>query len=137
MSETPTRASGACLCGNVRFEVRGPLRDVMVCHCEQCRRTHGHVAAYSSAARSDIELTADETLQWYRSSPQARRGFCGRCGASLFWAPEGEDRWAVSAGCLDLPTGLKTVRHIFVDEASDYYEIADGLPRDGVSHYRS
>ncbi len=136
MSETPVRAKGACLCGGVRFEVRGPLRDVMVCHCEQCRRTHGYAAYYSSAAQTDVALLSDETLQWYRSSPRARRGFCGRCGASLFWAPESEDRWAVSAGCLDPPTGLKTVRHIYLDEASDYYEIADGLPREPGSHYR-
>ena len=48
----------------------------------------------------------------------------------------GEGRWAISAGCLDTPTGLKTTRHIYVDHASDYYEIADGLPHDADSHYR-
>ena len=29
----------------------GGLRDVLYCHCEKCRRTHGHVSAYSSARR--------------------------------------------------------------------------------------
>lgn len=133
MGEAPLRATGACLCGGVRFEVRGPLRDVIVCHCGQCRRTHGHVAAYSSAARSDVVFRADSTLAWYESSPQARRGFCSACGASLFWEPRGEGRLGLAAGCLDAPTGLETVRHIFVDDAGDYYEIADGLPRDGGS----
>ena len=36
------------------------------------------------------------------------------------------DIWA---GTLDVPTGLKLVRHIYVASKSDYYEIEDGLPR--------
>ena len=36
------RAAGGCECGAVRYEVRGPLREVIDCHCGQCRRTHGH-----------------------------------------------------------------------------------------------
>jgi hypothetical protein len=139
MSEQPPQmigATGACLCRGVQFEVRGPLRDVIVCHCGQCRRTHGHVSAYTSAARADVVLDEESTLKWYASSQRARRGFCSECGASLFWEPEGEGRLAIAAGCLDTPTGLKTVRHVFVHDASDYYEITDDLPRDDDSHYR-
>lgn len=49
-----------------------------------------------------------------------RRGFCGGCGASLFWQAvteetadgkmPGGERIAVSAGALDLPTGLSVLR---------------------------
>ncbi len=136
MSDRQPRATGACLCGGVRFEVHGPLRDVILCHCGQCRRTHGHVAAYTSAARGDVVFNEEATLKWYASSERARRGFCSECGASLFWEPAGEGRLAIAAGSLDAPTGLRTVRHVFVDDAGDYYEIADGLPRDGGSHVR-
>ena len=94
------------------------------------------MAAYTSAARDDVVLREQSTLAWYASSEAARRGFCNACGASLFWEPRGEGRVAIAAGCLDLPTGLKTSRHVFVQDASDYYEIADGLPRDDESHYR-
>jgi len=136
MNDSNPRATGACLCGGVRFDVRGPLRDVILCHCSQCRRTHGHAAAFTSADRTDVVFREDAKLKWYASSKRAQRGFCGECGASLFWEPQGEGRLAIAAGSLDAPTGLKTVRHVFVDDAGDYYEIADGLPHDGGSHYR-
>ena len=31
-------ATGRCLCGAVRYEVRGSLRDVLICHCEVSER---------------------------------------------------------------------------------------------------
>jgi hypothetical protein len=30
---------------------------------------------------------------------------------------------------LDQPTGLATAAHVFVEDAGDYYTIADGLPQ--------
>src|SRR5262245_23873659 len=29
--------TGSCLCGAVRFDITGPLRPVIACHCTQCR----------------------------------------------------------------------------------------------------
>lgn len=128
------RATGRCLCGAVRYQIRGPLRPVVNCHCGQCLRTHGNVAAYTSAARADLVMTEDRGLKWYRSSDFARRGFCRDCGASLFWERLGGDQVAVAAGCIDPPSGLKTIRHIFVADKGDYYEIADGLERFPAGH---
>ena len=121
------RATGGCLCGAVRYQVHGPLREVVMCHCGQCRRTHGNVAAYTSAARADLVLTEERGLKWYASSDYARRGFCGDCGASLFWERLGEEGISIAAGGIDAPSGLKTIRHIFTAHKGDYYEITDGL----------
>ena len=122
-------ARGHCLCEGVQYEVRGALRPVVYCHCDMCRRTSGHFVAATACAREDLVLTAAATLQWYDSSSSARRGFCGRCGASLFWDPVGEGRIAIMAGTLDLPTGLVAKGHLFVAEAGDYYRIDDDLPK--------
>jgi hypothetical protein len=121
--------SGGCLCGAVRYEVGGPLRDVVVCHCSHCRRTHGHVAAYAACRAPDLRLVADDGLRWYEDGDR-RRGFCGRCGASLFWRAPGRDTISVAAGTLDPPTGLRTVAQIFVADAGDYYD----LPAEGERH---
>lgn len=127
---------GQCLCGGVRYEVRGPLRDVIACHCSQCRRTSGHFVAATGAPTSAITLTSAETLAWYASSASAKRGFCNRCGASLFWRPAAADQdWtSIMAGTLDPPTRLKIEKHIFVADKSDYYSIDDGAPQLAAWH---
>ena len=120
---------GGCLCGAVRYEVRGPLREVVNCHCGQCRKFHGHYGAYTNAAMKDIAVTGNRHLKWYRSSSFARRGFCRKCGSSLFWQRLKGGTISIAAGTLDSPTRLKTGRHIFVADMGDYYKIADRLER--------
>ena len=134
MTGNKTRHTGGCLCGAVRYEVRGPLRDVVNCHCTMCQRLHGVFGAHSKAKKADIDIVEDDGLAWYATSDRARRGFCCTCGSHLFWEPVGQDATGIVAGTLDPPTGLKTLGHIFTAEKSDFYEIADNLPRfDGSS----
>ena len=121
--------TGGCLCGAVRYAIRGKLRDVLECHCTMCRRTHGHIGAYSAVPKASLEMTDSTGLRWYQSSPIARRGFCGTCGSSLFWDPADRDYIAVSAGTLDGPTGLKTVLQIHTADAGDYYTIRSDVPQ--------
>jgi len=122
-------ARGACLCGGVRYEVHGPLRPVVACHCRQCQKTSGHFVAATRAHRDNLRLLADDDLSWYRSSKHAERGFCRVCGSSLFWRRDGDDGVSIMAGSLERPTGLRLVEHIFTESAGDYYAIDDGLPR--------
>ena len=118
---------GSCLCGGVQFDADPPLRDVKLCHCTQCRKTSGHFWAATSVPHDRFHLSAQETLVWFRSSATARRGFCRRCGASLFWQPEGEARLAIAAGALDGPSGLTVMDQLFPEDAGDYYA-PDGPP---------
>lgn len=116
-----TISHGGCLCGGVRFTTRGPLREVIACHCSQCRKTSGHFWAATSVPLSHLRITADAGLGWFCSSAQARRGFCRICGSSLFWKPEGEDRMAIAAGAFDGLPAFRLARHIFTADAGDYY----------------
>ena len=124
-----TVATGGCLCGAVRYEITGQLRNVVVCHCTMCVNLHGGPGPHSKALKSDISLLEDRGLRWYRTSDIARRGFCGECGASLFWEPDNQEGTGILAGSLDQPTGLKTMGHIFVGEKPDFVEITDQLPQ--------
>ena len=122
------RAAGGCLCGALRYTVPGPLRGIILCHCGQCRRWHGHLGAYTSAARADVALEGAEALVWFATSERGRRGFCARCGSSLFFAPLGEGRLAIAAGSLDQPSGLEVIGHEYVANKADYVRIDDDLP---------
>ncbi|HSA81109.1 MAG TPA: GFA family protein, partial [Geminicoccaceae bacterium] len=93
--------SGGCLCGAVRYRARGALRPALYCHCGQCRRTHGHFAAYTAVPAEALELDEQHGLSWFRSSPAAERGFCRECGASLFWRRIGGDVVGIAAGSLE------------------------------------
>ena len=122
---------GGCLCRGVRYRLLGPRRDIINCHCQNCRRTHGHIAAYTAVNKSDLELISAQSLRWYHDeSPDTYRGYCDQCGASLFWdARDGHNRISIAAGSLDDSSDLKTIGHIYVSEAASYYQIDDGLPQ--------
>jgi hypothetical protein len=126
---TARTTSGHCLCGAVSYVVSGELRPIIYCHCEQCRRTSGHYVAATACKLSQLVITGEDNIKWYRASPTAQRGFCVHCGSNLFWQPEEGDYRSIWAGSLNRPTGLKAEKHIYVHMASDYYDINDGLPQ--------
>ncbi len=120
--------TGGCHCGTVRYSVTGALRDVIYCHCTQCRKQTGHFVAATRILDDALSITGADELTWYAASSDAKRGFCRHCGSLLFWKAEGSDMTSIMAGSLDLPTGLTASHHIFAADKGDYYELADGLP---------
>ena len=129
------RAKGRCLCGAVTYEVRGPLRDVIVCHCVECRRWGGYLGAFSATPNDHLVVRGTQALRWIDSPEShlhARRGFCAECGSSLFWDSRERDRVSVAVGSLDRPTGLRLAGHIYTHQAGDYDVLPDdAVPRDG------
>ncbi len=70
--------------------------------------------------------TGEDRLRWIdspESNAHARRGFCGECGSSLFWDAPDRATISITAGTLDAPTGLRTVKHIYTADAGDWYEL--------------
>lgn len=126
--ESRVRATGQCLCGGVRYEVRGPLRDVIECHCKTCRRFSGGLWNATTAWRGDLTILESGSLKWYQSSTHVKRGFCGTCGSSLFWNRDDREYMGITAGTLNEPTGLKLMARIFTAETGDYYDFSAGIP---------
>ncbi|HEV7433305.1 MAG TPA: GFA family protein [Pseudorhizobium sp.] len=124
------RNRGGCLCEGVRFETTGKLREVIACHCSQCRRQTGLYYAATDVAVDRLTLVSEATLTWFRASETARRGFCSQCGSALFWQADGSDHISVLAGAFDRPNQLKMGYHIFCEEKAEFYDLPeDGLPR--------
>jgi hypothetical protein len=63
--------TGSCLCGAVAFEITGPLRPVIACHCHQCRKQTG--TYMSSTAVKDEQFRLTET-RGLNGTAQAIRG---------------------------------------------------------------
>ncbi|MEM1376834.1 MAG: GFA family protein [Pseudomonadota bacterium] len=123
------KRTGGCYCGAVTFEVSGPMREVVYCHCQQCRKQTGSFVGATRADDAQLTIQGGENLTWYAASEGAKRGFCKTCGSLLFWKRNGSDGTSIMAGSIDKPTGLTSGFHIFCADKGDYYEIADGLPQ--------
>lgn len=120
---------GSCLCGAVRFHTEGPRRGVVFCHCSQCRKQTGLYYAAIDVRDDELTVEGEANLTWYAASTFARRGFCRTCGSALFWKRDGADRTSILAGAFERPSGLRPESHVYLDDAGDFYKIADGLPQ--------
>ena len=120
--------TGQCLCGSVKFSGL-PDNGIGVCHCGQCRRW-GAGPFMEVDMSTGVRFETDEGLSWYRSSEIGERGFCRRCGSSLFWRRVGAGAaMSVSAHALQTDHGLELTQHIWVDDKPDWYDFADDAPR--------
>jgi len=120
---------GHCLCGAARFEVPRPLHEIGMCHCGMCRRWSGGGPLVGGIVDA-VTVTAGEALQWYASSSWGERGFCGACGASLFWRQKGAAAgWLVCAATLPDSDATRLTQHIFIDDKPAYYDFAGDAPR--------
>lgn len=117
------------MCQSVKYEIRGDCRDIIACHCNECRKASGHFTAATATRPENLKLIERQGLKWYRSSPIAQRGFCSNCGATLFWKPDSGDRVSIYVGTIDGDTELQLSSHIYVEEMGDYYKIEDGTPQ--------
>jgi hypothetical protein len=118
-----------CLCGDVTWEVEGPLASLSHCHCSRCRKQHGApFASYAMAPASGFRLHGGGGVAGWESSPGFERRFCRRCGSAVPGDP-GEGFVFVPAGNFDGDPGLRPQLHIFVASKAPWYEIPDALPR--------
>lgn len=111
------------------FSVAGALPAPDACHCTACRKTSGHFFVSTDVPRAAVTVQGEEHVSWYASSERVRRGFCARCGATLFWDPIDADWTGIAMGAFDDPTGTQIAIHVHVADKGDYYDLLDGAPQ--------
>ncbi len=86
----PLSFNGTCLCGDIQFSLQPPSLFCAHCHCGYCRSAHGAAfVTWVGAANDRFGLNdPDGRLIWFQSSKQSRRGFCARCGTTMFFASD-------------------------------------------------
>jgi hypothetical protein len=123
---------GNCLCGQVRYEVRGEIGPVVLCHCSRCRHAQGTAfGANAEVASADFTVVSgQESIQDFESSPGKLRSFCRNCGSPLFSrSVQKPEVVRLRIGSLATPLGRRPVAHIFATSKADWDEITDGLPQ--------
>ncbi len=122
-------SKGKCLCGGVKFSTKGFHREVSSCHCIQCMKTHGNFAAYTNVNDNSLKFINKRTLKWFKSSKKAKRGFCSKCGASIFFKLMKSKNISIAAGIFDKSLKLKTTRNIFIKNRLKYYNLDNSIPK--------
>ena len=126
-------ASGKCLCGAVCFTATLPSKWVAHCHCTLCQRAHGAgVVTWVGFEHEHVAIDDPQArLRWYESTPGAQRGFCGRCGSTLFFRSQ---NWPgelhVVRSNFDDPIDREPQVHVFHDTHAPWLVLGeDGLKR--------
>ena len=119
----------SCLCGDVSWDVEGPLLSLSHCHCSRCRKQHGTAfGSYVMTPASGFQLHGEAHVSRWESSPGFFRRFCSHCGSTVPGAPQ-QGFAVVPAGNFDGDPGIRPKVHIFVASKAPWYEIPDALPR--------
>jgi len=92
-------------------------------------KTHGNFAAYTAIRDSNVKFLSKKTLKWFKSSKKAQRGFCKKCGASIFFKMNKSPIISISAGVFDKSLKLKTIRNIFTKNKLKYYSLDSSIPK--------
>ena len=91
-----------------------------------CQRWGG--AFYAGVKGEAAEVSGEEAITVYRSSPWAERAFCGTCGSNLWYRFLPTGGRSFLAGLFDLPPGFGIEQQIFIEEKPDWYDILQESP---------
>ncbi len=125
------KLNGSCLCGEVTYELEGPVLAFYHCHCQRCRKQSG--GGHASNLRVDTQqvnwLSGQDKLRSYRV-PDAfrfRNDFCGTCGSPMPRYFEETGFTLVPAGSLDCEPPVQPEARIFAGSRASW-SCEDGLP---------
>lgn len=122
--------TGGCLCGEIRYEIKGEDLGTTYCHCRMCQRFTGAPENPGTGfLRKDFRVTKGEP-KIYASSLIAERVFCPNCGSSLWMSWFDSPEWLyVQTVNLDHPENFPPASHMGIESRIPWHNIQDELPR--------
>ena len=127
---TDVTREGGCQCGAIRYRVTGEPVFTAICHCTMCRRANAAPAvAWAMFPNEQLALTKGEPTI-YKSSPDAERGFCAKCGSQInFRAEYIPGLVDLTIGSLDDPEGIRPSMHYWDTKRLSWVVFDDELPK--------
>ena len=126
-----SKATGSCLCGQVKYEISGNLGIFQYCHCSRCRK-------FTGSAHATNLLVKPEQFKWLAGEEQVGRfehpdakhfatSFCKQCGSSLPWLGKTGKAVIIPAGTLDDDPQIKPFQNIYWGSRASWYAQASEL----------
>lgn len=122
--------TGECFCGEITYQINGPLRDAQSCHCSRCRKAFSSQAsAYATLEPSEFQwLSGEHMLTSYVGKHGFGIQFCRQCGSTLTGVFNGVVH-GVTLGCVNGNPNIELGRHIYVGSKASWEVIAEGIPQ--------
>lgn len=123
---------GACLCGEIKFEITGEITNIVCCHCSECRKAQGSAFATNGVveAGSFRLVSGEQLLTAYEPSPGYAKLFCSRCGSPIIsrdTCKPGVVR--VRLGTIESDIQERPMAHIFVGSKANWEEVCGSIPQ--------
>ena len=124
------KITGECVCGEVKYQVKGKLRDARSCHCSRCRKAFSSQAsAYALVNPAEFKwLTGEYLLTSYVSNKGFGLQFCKMCGSTLCGTFNGIIH-GITLGCLNGDPEVELGMHIYVGSKAKWESIPAGAPQ--------
>jgi len=122
---------GSCLCGAVRFSVKGFSRQAAHCHCSMCRKFHGAAFATLVEVSDLIWLSGSDYLKDFEAPNGTTRTFCAECGSSLGFRVKGASlaQIELAIATFDDDISVQIDAHIYTNYQVAWCEQKDNLPK--------
>ncbi|HEY9050259.1 MAG TPA: GFA family protein [Gammaproteobacteria bacterium] len=123
---------GSCLCGAVKFEITGSIRNIVYCHCSQCRKAQGSAFATNGIVANEYFqlLTGEDKLTGYESTPGQTKYFCKICGSPIISKTETKpDQVRIRLGTIEDDISERPLAHIFATSKANWEDICGDLPQ--------
>ena len=127
-----TKLTGGCQCRNVRYEVVGTPKKLVVCHCTDCQRQSGSAFGMTLIVNeADFRITRGKPKSFASTSDggRAKLGvFCPDCGTRIYHQPEWrKGTVSVKPGTMDDTRSLKPDMHIWTSSKQPWITIPEGV----------
>jgi hypothetical protein len=129
---------GGCLCGAVRYVLKGEPQAAAICHCTHCQKQSGSLFSFNLFISEAHYEQRGETMVYEDrgdSGPPSYRHYCGSCGSPIITKLSTlPGQVLVKAGTLDSMEGLQSPQtEIYTDRAAQWLEPFAGATRFALS----
>ena len=122
--------TGACQCGELRFDLTDKPLFVHACHCVKCQKSSGSVFGITTIIlESDIRIsTGSLTIEPMAAAPHRLRHLCAECRDHIYTTATNHPATALLRnGTLDDPRQLLIDAHIFVKRKRPWLSLPEDV----------